>query len=73
MKIAYDDIRAGDRVTMLVYAGGGAHRPEFKPRTGRAVMRGPGGWVLNLGGPHGTPGVCGPDHFVKATGKRDRI
>jgi hypothetical protein len=27
-------------------------------RTGRAVMRGPCGWVLNMGGPHGTPAVA---------------
>ena len=27
-------------------------------RIGRAVLRGPCGWVLNMGGPHGTPAVA---------------
>jgi hypothetical protein len=64
--MTYDDIRAGDRVTFYAYAGGGSRRPEYRPRTGRAVMLGPGGWVLNLGGPHGTPGIVTRDSFIKA-------
>lgn len=43
-------IRPGDRVTIVDRFG--------KKRTGRAVMRGPYGWVLNLGGAHGTPGIA---------------
>lgn len=60
----FNSIRVGDTVTMLVHAGIGRHGPEKKPATGRAVMRGPAGWVLNMGGAHGTPGVCTPDNFV---------
>lgn len=51
------DIRPGDRVTIALYHGGS--------KTGRVVMRGPGGWVLNLGGAHGTPGIATPDNTLK--------
>lgn len=34
---------------------------------GRAVMRGPAGWVLNLGGPHGTPGIASEGNVVWVT------
>ncbi len=56
-KIILDTIRPGDRVTIRSRFGG--------PRTGRAVMRGPTGWVLNMGGPHGTPAVATPENIVK--------
>lgn len=45
-----DTIRAGCRVTIVDRFG--------KQRTGRAVMKGPHGWVLNMGGKHGTPGIA---------------
>ena len=35
---------------------------------GRAVMKGPAGWVLNLGGSHGTPGIAGEENVVWVTG-----
>ena len=51
-------IRSGDRVTIV---------DRFGVRhTGRAVM--PcisGGWVLNMGGRHGTPGIANDDNTVK--------
>ena len=44
-----DNIRPGDRVTIKT--------PQGQERTGTAVMRSSaGGWVLNMGGAHGTPG-----------------
>jgi hypothetical protein len=46
----YDTIRIGDRVTIRTPQGG--------RQSGRAVMRGPAGWVLNLGGRYGTPGIA---------------
>jgi hypothetical protein len=62
----FDSIGPGDRVTI-------ANRFN-QESTGRAVMRGPHGWVLNMGGRHGTPAVCTPSNFVKiksrARGKR---
>ena len=49
-------IRAGDRVTIVDRFG--------KQRTGRAVMRGPYGWVLNMGGAHGTPAIATNENIV---------
>lgn len=60
-----DSIRAGDRVTILVPAGIGREGQEYTQKTGRAVMRGPHGWVLNMGGPHGTPAVASDRNIVK--------
>lgn len=51
-----DTISAGSRVTIVDRFG--------KQRTGRAVMRGPYGWVLNMGGKHGTPAVATSDNVV---------
>ncbi len=52
-----DAIRAGDRVTIVDRFG--------VSRSGRAVMRGPAGWVLNMGGPHGTPGIADNENITK--------
>ena len=52
----FESIRPGDRVTILT--------PHGQELSGRAVMRGPAGWVLNLGGRYGTPGIAGPDNTV---------
>lgn len=46
----FGSIEPGDRVTILT--------PRNQRATGRAVMRGPYGWVLNMGGRHGTPGIA---------------
>ena len=51
-----DTISAGSRVTIVDRFG--------KQRTGRAVMRGPYGWVLNMGGKHGTPAIASADNVV---------
>lgn len=71
-----DEIRPGDRVTILVPAGFGRGGQEWKPKTGRAVMRSStGGWVLNMGGAHGTPGVADDRNIVKVqkSGKRNPL
>lgn len=60
-----DTIKAGSRVTIQVYAGMGRDGAEYKPKTGRAVMRGPYGWVLNMGGPHGTPAVANEENIIR--------
>jgi hypothetical protein len=52
-----DSIRHGDKVTIL--------SPQGQERTGKAVMRGPHGWVLNMGGAHGTPGIATESNIVK--------
>ncbi len=51
-------IRPGDRVTIVNQFG--------QKHTGRAVMRSSsGGWVLNMGGPHGTPAIADERNIVK--------
>jgi len=62
-----ESLRAGDRVTILIPNGIGRNGQEWKEKTGRAVMRGPAGWVLNMGGRFGTPGVVTESNFVKAS------
>ena len=52
----FETIRPGDRVTIST--------PQGQTRTGRAVMLGPGGWVLNLGGRYGTPGIANERNIV---------
>lgn len=37
---------------------------------GWAVMRGPAGWVLNCGGPHGTPKIASDTNTVSVTPPR---
>ncbi len=64
-------IRAGDRVTILVPAGFGRSGQEWKPATGRAVMYSSnGGWVLNMGGKHGTPGIATAKNTVRISKRR---
>lgn len=52
----FSAIRSGCRVTIVT--------PHHQQRTGTAVMKGPYGWVLNLGGKHGTPGVATPSNVI---------
>lgn len=60
-----DAIRAGDRVTIVNRFG--------QKQTGRAVMRSShGGWVLNLGGAHGTPGLADESNIVKVSPAKQR-
>lgn len=56
------NVRAGDRVTIETRHG--------QHRTGRAVMIGPAGWALNMGGPHGTPAIADAFNIVRVTRKR---
>lgn len=52
-------ITPGARVTIVDRFG--------QQRTGRAVMRGPYGWVLNMGGAHGTPGIATDENVTKVS------
>lgn len=52
-------IRAGDRVTIRTPHGG--------TRTGRAVIPSRTHCALNLGGPHGTPGVADDRNIERIT------
>lgn len=60
-----DKIKAGTKVTIRVYAGMGRNGAEYTAKTGRAVMRGPHGWVLNMGGKHGTPAIANADNIIQ--------
>lgn len=51
-----DTISPGCKVTIVDRFG--------VKRTGRAVMRGPYGWVLNMGSKHGTPAIASKDNTV---------
>jgi hypothetical protein len=63
-------ISAGDKVTILVPNDIGRNGIEWKEKTGRAVMRGPAGWVLNMGGRYGTPAVATEDRIVRVSKRR---
>jgi hypothetical protein len=59
-------IQHGDSVTIMVPAGMGRGGQEWKEATGKAVMHSAeGGWVLNMGGPHGTPGLANERNIVR--------
>jgi hypothetical protein len=59
-----DAIRPGDTVIIVNRFG--------QERKGRAVMRSTyGGWVLNMGGPHGTPGIADEDNIVKVIPRKN--
>ena len=61
---SHGGIGPGDRVTFVDRFG--------KERTGRAVMYGPAGWVLNMGGRYGTPQVVSDEMIVRVRrGKRN--
>jgi len=61
----FAQIRHGDKVTILIPAGIGRNGQEWKEATGRAVMRSAhGGWILNMGGRYGTPGLADESNTV---------
>jgi hypothetical protein len=55
-KPLFEAIQVGDRVSIVNRFG--------QIHTGRAVMLGPGGWVLNMGGRYGTPGIADETNTV---------
>ena len=52
----FSSIGHGDHVTIKT--------PQGQTQKGKAVMRGPHGWVLNLGGKHGTPGIASEKNYL---------
>ena len=73
----FSRIRVGSRVTIRVPNGKsidwttGKIIQDWTQRTGRAVMRGQAGWVLNMGGRYGTPGIATPENVVAVGGKSE--
>jgi len=60
----YTDIHTGDTVYFST-----PHTAEMK---GRAVMKGPAGWVVNAGGKHGMPKVVSERNFIRLRKGRNR-
>jgi len=68
-EVLFDRIRPGKRVGILVPSGvGPLNLQAWSKVEGRAVMRGPAGWILNLGGRHGTPGLASADNTIFVAG-----
>ena len=62
---AFHEIGHGDHVTIRT--------PQNQERKGKAVMKSShGGWVLNMGGPHGTPGLVDQKNYVKHTKAKNK-
>jgi len=60
----FEDIMVGDSVTMST--------PQGQVLNGKAVMKGPYGWVVNIGGRHGTPRVVHENNFIKMRKGKNR-
>jgi hypothetical protein len=61
----FSTIQPGDRVTIVT--------PRGQEMTGRAVMKGPAGWLLNVGGRYGTPALADEDNVVKVSKSRRAV
>ncbi len=59
------NLRKGDRVTIRVPNGIGRNGVEWKESTGKVVIPSGTHAALNMGGPHGTPGVATPQNIVR--------
>ena len=60
----FKEIQVGDSVTMST--------PQGQEVRGKAVMKGPHGWVINIGGRFGTPKVVNESNFIKMRKGRNR-
>ena len=60
----FEDIMVGDSVTMST--------PQGQLLNGKAEMKGPYGWVVNVGGRHGTPRVVHENNFIKMRKGKNR-
>ena len=56
-KKLFHEIKPGSKVTIMT--------PQGQEASGKVVMRGPAGWVLNMGGAHGRPGIATPENVVR--------
>lgn len=63
-KKTFKDIRPHDLITIQVPGGLSRHGREYHRVSGHVVMNGPAGWVINTGGPHGTPKIASEDNFI---------
>lgn len=61
-EMIFKQIKPGGHVGILTQHG--------QLQVGRVVMKGPAGWVLNLGGTHGTPGIADATNTVYVSGAK---
>ena len=60
----FKEIQIGDTVYFST--------PHSKELKGKAVMKGPIGWVVNMGGRHGMPNVVTERNFIKIRKGKNR-
>jgi|TARA_B100001287_G_scaffold235450_1_gene207604 hypothetical protein len=60
----FKEIQVGDTVYFST--------PHSKELKGKAVMKGPIGWVVNMGGRHGMPNVVTERNFIKIRKGKNR-
>ena len=60
----YTEIQVGDMITFST-----PHTAEMK---GKAVMKGPAGWVVNAGRRHGIPKIVSEANFVRGRKGKNR-
>lgn len=62
--MTFNSIRPRDRVRFLIPAGIGRNGPEFKEKSGSAVLCYSDRVIVNGGGRHGTPYVVDERNYV---------
>ena len=62
--LTYDDIQCGDTVYFKT--------PHSQQLKGKAALRGPHGWVVNMGGRYGYPMIVSEKNFIKLRKGRNR-
>tara|TARA_A200000159_G_C7323781_1_gene340013 strand:+ start:219 stop:443 length:225 start_codon:yes stop_codon:yes gene_type:complete len=62
--LTYDDIQIGDSIVFST-----PHTAEMR---GKAVMKGPAGWVVNAGGRHGIPKIVSEANYIRGRKGRNR-
>ena len=60
----FDSIKPGSRVTIVNRFG--------QQRAGRCVMKFPDRAILNMGGPHGSPGIATDANVVKVNQPKEK-
>jgi len=54
--LLFDRIKPRSKVTIIT--------PHGSKLIGKAVMKGPAGWVINLGGKYGTPAIASENNVI---------
>jgi len=67
------NLKKGDTVTVFVQNGIGRNGIEWKEKQGRVVIPSGTHATLNMGGPHGSPGVASPLNLVRVGNKKYAI